>query len=576
MPADAPTAPVLLSVVIPTHDVGAWIAETLTSVLAQDIADMEVIVVDDASTDDTAEIVSRFAASDDRVRLVHAALRGGGSARNRGVQEAAGRYLVFCDGDDLVPQGAYRSMVGSLEDSGSDIAFGDFLKFSPTDTWRPTASMAAYARPARGIRLVDEPTLILARPCWNKVFRREFWTAAGIAFPDVPRSNDIVPMVSAYARAERVDILSDVVYLYRERPGATSMTAKADSADSVLSYLTQERECARVIADLGDAALTSAYRRLIWDRDGFVHVAKFAASDERGDREGEIAAMLADLLALVGPAPVGIAPFKVLTLTLAARSQWTPAKVASGWETRYDTPDLGELAALLDALAQNGERLAPDDRIAWLSVRALQSWMPDRTEPAGWAAAAAALARQCGDRILARVAEIGSAALDLGDVVAERRAVAALATRLRGGTTLHVTGQSDLGADDCVPVLWPVDGESAVIEPTTVSWQRVEPGDDDAADLSSPHRVWTAEYPRKNVPTHVLFQPALRLASGLIVTADSRPPLPDYSVMDSFIYERHRDVVVIYRRRGRIVRAVRRAFIIAGTAVMKLLRRGTR
>ncbi|WP_194383531.1 glycosyltransferase family 2 protein [Microbacterium luteum] len=573
MPADSSTA-VLLSVVIPTHDVGAWIAETLVSVLAQDVADMEVVVVDDASTDDTAAIVSRFAESDDRVRLIHAEQRGGGSARNRGVAEASGRYLVFCDGDDLVPLGAYRAMVESLERTDSDIAFGDFLKFSPTDTWRPTASMSAYARPAQGIRLVDEPTLILARPCWNKVFRRDFWTSSEITFPDVPRSNDIVPMVTAYARAEKVDILSDVVYLYRERPGATSMTARADSADSVLSYLTQERECARVIADLGDDALTAAYRRLIWDRDGFVHVAKFAASPTRGAREAEIAAMLSDLLDLVGPAPSGIAPFKVLALTLAARSQWVAAKVAAGWEQRYDTPDLHELAELLDALSSRGERLAPEDRISWLSVRALQSWMPDRTDESGWAAAAAALAAHCGDGILARVAEIGSADLDPAEVVPARRTAAALVTELRGGMTLRITGQSDLGAEDCVPVLWPVDGLTDVIEPTSVRWQSVEADAADAAgDSASAHRVWTAEYPRKTLPTHVLLQPALRLTSGTVVTADSRPPLPDYSVMDSFIYERHRDVVVLYRRRGRIVRAVRRAFIIAGTAVTRLLRR---
>ena len=180
---DAP----LLSVVIPTHNVRPWLRQALDSVLRQDV-DLEVIVVDDRSDDGTIEFAREAAGRDARVSVVSSSGEGGGSARNAGADLARGRYLVFADGDDLIPDGAYDALVTSLEVSGSDLAVGDYIKFRAVDTWRPTAAMPAYGRASRGVTLADEPTLLYSRPCWNRAFRREFWEASGIRFPDVPRT----------------------------------------------------------------------------------------------------------------------------------------------------------------------------------------------------------------------------------------------------------------------------------------------------------------------------------------------------------------------------------------------------
>jgi glycosyltransferase involved in cell wall biosynthesis len=569
----AESAAVTLSVVIPTHNVGPWIEETLRSVLAQDLAGMEVIVVDDASDDETLDLVAAAAAQDDRLRLVRSSVRGGGSARNRGVQEATGRYLAFCDGDDLVPAGAYRALVDSLDESGSEIAFGDFLKFSPTDTWRPTANMAAFSRPARGRRLADEPTLILSRPCWNKVFRRDFWIREALTFPDVPRSNDIVPMTTAYVRAASVDIVDAVVYLYRERPGSTSMTARADSADSMLSYLAQELECARRIAETGDDDLIWTYSRLIWDRDGFVHVAKFASAERTGDdREERAAALLRELLSHAGPAPRSVADFKIMTMALAAQGHWSAAKVVGEWETKFQTPDLNDLAEFLHVIATPTEvprRAASRQRLQWLTLRALQADLPERRDADAWARAAKAASAAFDPEVLDAVADLRVPPESLDEVVRERERVGGVVRSLRGGTRLTVEGQSDLSGEECEPVLWDLSGKGRIVAPTSVSWSReVADGHETA------HWQWTAVYPHTALPVLELLQPCLRLRQdGRILSIDSRPPLPDYSVLDSFIYERHRDVVVLYRRRGRVFRAFRRAFIITTTQLRRLGRR---
>ncbi len=283
----------VLSVVVPTHNVRDWVGETLTTISEQQLDGLEIIVVDDHSSDGTREVVAAWADSDPRIRLIDAIDFGGANARNLGVQHARGRFLAFCDGDDLVPPGAYKAMVDSLESSGSDIVFGDYLKFSTMKTWRPTDRWSAYAEQRVGVSLREHPSLIRGRACWNKVFRRDFWDSTGASFPEVARSNDIVPMMTTYLAAGSIDVIEDVVYLYRARPGASSMTAKARSAIALVSYLEQELTCASLVSTDGDHGLLSMFGGLFFEADGWKHLNEFLAT---GDGDPELDARITELL----------------------------------------------------------------------------------------------------------------------------------------------------------------------------------------------------------------------------------------------------------------------------------------
>lgn len=294
--------PAYLSVIVPTHNVDSWVGECLQSILSQSYEWLEVIVVDDHSDDGTVALVQDFVDNDSRVSLIRADDRGGANARNLGVAVAGGDYLVFADGDDIVPQGAYRAMVRSLEASGSDLVIGDFLKFSPTRTWRPSTNWPAYGTTAHGVDLAAKSSLIRGRACWNKMFRLDFWRAQGILFPEVARSNDIVPMVTALTTARGIDIVPDFVYLYRERVGDSSMTSAAGTVRSVLSYFSQEVECGRLLALMGEKSIMSQYGSLILMADGWVHLTRFlAAVDDTASRsgKGDLCNNVAELIALI-------------------------------------------------------------------------------------------------------------------------------------------------------------------------------------------------------------------------------------------------------------------------------------
>jgi CDP-glycerol glycerophosphotransferase len=289
-----------ISVVVPTHDVGAWVDECLTSILEDQDVDLEVVVVDDASQDDTWARVSAWAARDARVRAFQAPGVGGGQARNFGVEVARGEYLAFVDGDDLVPRGAYAAMLASARESGSQMVVGDFVKFSALQTWSPTARWTGFADRVQGTTLADRPQLVRNRACWNRLFRRDFWREEAIAFPSVPRSNDVVPMVTALVAARTIDVVPDLVYLYRERPGATSMTARAGAEVGVASYLSQEILCARLLGAVGGDQLEATYWQMVLDADTWVHLRRVVRERaELPDRQpSEMPAMLGELLSM--------------------------------------------------------------------------------------------------------------------------------------------------------------------------------------------------------------------------------------------------------------------------------------
>ncbi|GGD35207.1 hypothetical protein GCM10010915_14610 [Microbacterium faecale] len=553
--SDAP----LLSVVIPTHNVRPWLRQLLDSVLRQ-LDDLEVIVVDDRSDDGTVEDAGAVAARDPRVTVIASPGQGGGSARNAGAERARGRYLVFADGDDLIPDGAYAALTESLERSGSDMAVGDYLKFRAVDTWRPTAAMPAFDRPAEGISLADEPTLIYSRPCWNRAFRREFWTGSGIRFPDVPRSNDIVPMVTALLAARSIDIIADAVYVYRERPGSGSMTARAGAGTSLVSYLTQEAECARLVSEAALPALEEVYADLVWDRDGFVAVNRYLLAWEApSEADDEVAAALHALLEAVR-APDAIGSLRRATLELAARGEFDAghaiARVAGGHPEGTDsTEERADLVATWRALLAADSAWSDEERALVLERLSRQLAQP-RAAGSEWRQLVEQARDMLGERARLFAVDAWQEPSD-DDARREMRArIGARVDRVSGGDLLVIEGTVSADAasvaDDPRPALF--DGEAAlaagerrVIDAANVTWRTAADG----------VRSWSAAFPAASLPLHRPLTPVV-VAGDAITNIDAAFELPPYSPRDAFLYDVVDRILVVRRRRHWLVRGVRR------------------
>ncbi|MBQ1113644.1 CDP-glycerol glycerophosphotransferase family protein [Streptomyces sp. C3-3] len=252
-----PPLPPLLSVVVPVHNVEAYLEECLRSVADQTLEAIEVVMVDDGSTDCSARIAAEFAARDGRFKLVRQRNAGLSAARNTGVRHTTPTvpYLAFADSDDIVVHDAYERMTASLESTGSDLVTGN--------VWRLTAQGRQQAWQYRWLtatrprtHITRDPRLLADRVAWNKVFRRSFWDAHGFAFPVGKLYEDTPVMIPAHHLAGSVDVLHEHVYYWRVREG--SITRRRTDVTGVRDRIAA---CEQVSAFLGgrDAAQRRAY-----------------------------------------------------------------------------------------------------------------------------------------------------------------------------------------------------------------------------------------------------------------------------------------------------------------------------
>ena len=112
----------LLSVIVAVYNVKPYIAECISSICRQTYRNMEIILVDDGSTDGSGDICEEYAAKDQRIHVIHQKNRGLSGARNTGLRYAKGEYVAFVDSDDWIGSDMYRTLVGVMEAYNLDMA----------------------------------------------------------------------------------------------------------------------------------------------------------------------------------------------------------------------------------------------------------------------------------------------------------------------------------------------------------------------------------------------------------------------------------------------------------------------
>ena len=350
-----------ISVVIPTHDVEEYLDELLSSVRAAAGVRLEIVVVDDHSTDRTWEIAERHAREDSRIRLHRSPHRGGGHARNVGVAAAVGEWLCFADGDDIVPADAYAALLEAARRTDAEIVTGSYQKFGDGWVW-DGGELFGYDLELDGIDVSRHPRLLTHRVCWNRLIRREFWLSRRLEFPNVARANDILPITRALLAARRISVAPVLSYRYRTRPGAGSMTAAQGSEAATLSYLAQETEAAKLIAQAAEPHVQDEYWSVILPQDCWRHVRSHLLASSTTEPGPDSAAAVPPALArLLESAPETaqrmLAPVQkaIYALVIAHRPREAAALLSTtnrtGRLTRPEALELPDAIAVIDALA---------------------------------------------------------------------------------------------------------------------------------------------------------------------------------------------------------------------------------
>ena len=222
----------LVSVVVPAYNVAEYVRHCLQSLEDQDYERLEIVVVDDGSTDGTGEIIEELAgASQSRIRHSHQPNAGLSGARNSGLARCEGQLVVFVDGDDVVAPCFVSALVQAMLVTGADVASCGFQTLAPgaRPTWPSRASR---------VRVVGQPlaltdTMYDREPgarAWAKMARRELWAAH--PFPDRLLYEDLAVVPGLIADANKVAVIPEALYGFAVRPG--SITRMAVRSKNVL------------------------------------------------------------------------------------------------------------------------------------------------------------------------------------------------------------------------------------------------------------------------------------------------------------------------------------------------------
>lgn len=204
----------LISVIVPVYNVAAYLSQCLDSILQQDYEKLEVILIDDGSTDASGEICDRYAASDSRIRVIHQKNGGAAAAKNAGLRIATGEYLSFVDSDDYLEPGAYRYMLQTLQETGAQVGEFAFRYVSQSGSQDHVLYKDKELLETRDylLRFTKGWTCALL---WNKLYRRELF--AGIFFEEGHRIDDEYFTYQGIMNARKILCDGNIIYNYRLR-----------------------------------------------------------------------------------------------------------------------------------------------------------------------------------------------------------------------------------------------------------------------------------------------------------------------------------------------------------------------
>ncbi|MBQ7219945.1 MAG: glycosyltransferase [Synergistaceae bacterium] len=233
------TANQLVSVIVPVYNASAHLRETLASIIAQDYGNLEIIIVDDASTDSSRDIAQEMLSESCRpYRIIdHTQNLGVSCARNAGLDSARGAYVWFCDGDDIAEYNLVSELMGLPE---SDIAFGGII--SRYEDGRPDEILKAgddLPVPLDGEEALYHRMLkpIAPHTCCM-MFKRDFLLAHSIRFHEgCTAFEDIEFQMKAFCHAKRVSFTKECLYIYVNSPEMGSVRDNDTREKSLRRYI---------------------------------------------------------------------------------------------------------------------------------------------------------------------------------------------------------------------------------------------------------------------------------------------------------------------------------------------------
>lgn len=229
----------MISIIVPIYNTEIYLRQCIDSILGQTLKDIEVICVDDGSTDGSPQILDSYAATDSRIKVIHKENEGLVSARKTGLREAAGEYVGYVDSDDWIEPDMYKKLLTALTEGKADIAMCGRYEDTGKTYKKVCHGFPAGRYDKKELREKIYPGMIVNDAffewgifpgVWDKLFRRECLEAYQMAVDErLTMGEDAVCTYPALLHAESICILDEYLYHYRQNPA--SMMRQKENKD---------------------------------------------------------------------------------------------------------------------------------------------------------------------------------------------------------------------------------------------------------------------------------------------------------------------------------------------------------
>lgn len=207
----------LISIIVPVYNVEQYLNQCVESIVNQSYEDIEIILVDDGSTDTSGYICETLKAKDSRIQVVHKSNGGQSEARNVGISYATGNYLFFVDSDDFLPRNSVKTLYLTLKQSSADIACAKRIKYYNQ------SSLVNQQGEGINIEVWDSSIAIenmlyeskISSSAWAKIYKRELFD--DIMFPVGKTYEDLYILYRLFYKCKKIAFSNVIVYYYRIR-----------------------------------------------------------------------------------------------------------------------------------------------------------------------------------------------------------------------------------------------------------------------------------------------------------------------------------------------------------------------
>ena len=281
-----------ISVIVSIYNIQEYLQKAVDSILDQSLKQLEIILVDDGSTDDSGKICDDYAAKDGRIKVIHQKNRGLSGARNAGIEAACGEYIAFVDGDDWIDPNMYEDMLKAMQKNDAPLAICNYKEVSHTGVKDSSTDEVVVweGREALKVFVEEDERYQIQNAAWNKLYTREL--LGDLRFPEGKLFEDIVYTTRLIASSEKTVYLNRAYYNYVTDRGSSIMNSKKGEkilTDQVSAY----QEKGAFLKEIGEEELYLTHQYFFLKRM-LLHYRE--ASQQKPEGYGEFLKSLRELI----------------------------------------------------------------------------------------------------------------------------------------------------------------------------------------------------------------------------------------------------------------------------------------